>query len=56
MFECNAVYLSPSGPITRRPQKNRNAANALRPASHSIDLRINGKIFPLHADKLAIVM
>src|SRR6476659_7877951 len=42
--------------VPRRAEKNRNAADPPGAASHAIDLRIDGKIFALHANQQFILL
>ena len=55
VLEGDAGNIAPIGAITGCPEKNRNAADALRPTPHPINLRIDGEIFPLHTHELGIV-
>ena len=54
MLEGNGAHGVALGAIPRRPQEDRDAADARRPAAHAVNLGIHRKILPLDADQHGI--
>ena len=55
VLEGHAIDITSLRTIPGNAKKCRNTADALRTSAHSIDLRIDGKIFPLHTNEHRII-